>query len=301
MPLRFLYITDLHGDRRAYARLPDICREHGLRMIVNGGDLLPKRGDMHEAQRAFLAEDMPAFLDVCHAAGIEHYALFGNDDLRALHPDWLALADSRRGAFDLERRWLALEGGYFIRGSSWVPDYPFGLKDWCLRDLADSEPVPTRRAVITTREGVEVIADPAAFFAARPTLGEHLASLVDPALPMERCILVSHAPPFGLGLGVLHNGQDVGSRSLEKFIRDFQPLLTLSGHIHESPDVGRAWSGVARHTAVLGRTTCHQPGQALPRCLSVSIVGIDDAGDQRPDGGARSRITIQWSQERLGG
>lgn len=295
MPLRFLYTTDLHGDRRAYARLPVICREHGLSVIVNGGDLLPKHGDMHAAQHAFLRDDMPAFLDQCEAAGIRHYALFGNDDLRAFHPDWLALVDARREAFDLERRWLDVGSGYFIRGSSWVPDYPFGLKDWCLRDLPDSTPVPTRRSVTTTREGVQVIDDPVAFFAARPTIGEHLESLVDSALPMQRCILVTHAPPFGLGLGLLHSGQDVGSRSVRAFVEKHQPLVTLSGHIHESPDVGRALTGVPRHTATCGPTTCHQPGQVLPHGLSVSIIEIDDAG---ADGGT-PKVSIAWRQDRI--
>lgn len=295
MPFRFLYTTDLHGDRRAYARLPAICREHGLGVIVNGGDLLPKHGDMHAAQRAFLRDDMPAFLDRCEAAGIRHYALFGNDDLRAFHPDWLELMDACPHAFDLERRWLDVGDGYFIRGNSWVPDYPFGLKDWCLRDLPHSTPVPTRRSVTTTRDGVDVIADPLAFFAARPTIGEHLESLVDSSLPMARCIVVTHAPPYGLGLGVLHSGQDVGSRSVRAFVEKHQPLLTLSGHIHESPEVGRASSGLPRHTAMCGRTTCHQPGQMLPHRLSMSIIEIDDAHQH----GGTPKASIAWSQERM--
>lgn len=286
--LRFLYTTDLHGDRQAYDQLLPICDEHGLKVIVNGGDLLPKHGDMHSLQSAFLQNDMPELLEAWSDAGIRSYALFGNDDLQAFHPDWLTLVDRFPNAFDLERRWLELDG-YFIRGCSWVPDYPFGLKDWCLRDQPDLKPVPTRRSVTTTREGFEAIADPAAFFAARPTMGEHLESLVDPALPMDRCILVSHSPAHGLGLGMLHSGVDVGSKAVRAFIECHQPLLTLSGHIHESPDVGRAWSGSAHHTARSGRTTCHQPGQALPRRLTVSVIEVDDAG-----GGAEVRI--RWSQ-----
>jgi uncharacterized protein len=290
--LRFLYTTDLHGDVRAYARLPQICREHSLRLIVNGGDLLPKASPMHSTQTEFLSEHMPRYLDACDAAGIRTFALFGNDDLKAFHPDWLDVAASRPSVFDLELRWHELEGGYWIRGNSFVPDYPFGLKDWCLRDLPASTPVPTRRPVISTREGVEEIADSAAFFASRPTMGEHLATLVAPALPIDRCILVSHAPPFGLGLGVLHSGEDVGSRAVRAFIEQHQPLLTLSGHIHESPDVGRAWSGEPVHTARCGRTTCHQPGQVLPRRITTSIIEIDDTT-------GTPTVRVTWRQEEL--
>jgi Icc-related predicted phosphoesterase len=290
--LRLLCTTDLHGDVRAYSRLPQICREHGLTLIVNGGDLLPTSSPMHRTQIEFLSEHMPRYLDACDSAGIRTFAIFGNDDLKAFHPDWLALVAGRPGVFDLELRWHELEGGYWIRGNSFVPDYPFGLKDWCLRDLPESTPVPTRRPVITTSEGVEEIADSAAFFASRPTMAEHLATLVDPALLMERCILVSHAPPFGLGLGVLHSGEDVGSRAVRKFIEQHQPLLTLSGHIHESPDVGRAWSGKPCHTARCGRTTCHQPGQVLPRRLTTSIIEIDDAT-------GTPIVRVAWKQEEL--
>jgi len=42
---------------------------------------------------------------------------------------------------------------------------------------------------------------------------------------------VSHAPPFGLGLGMLFSGQDVGSKAVRAFVEKYQPLLTLSGHI----------------------------------------------------------------------
>jgi len=172
-----------------------------------------------------------------------------------------------------------------------VPDYPFGLKDWCLRHTAESTPVPTKRSVTTTRDGVELINDPLAFFNARPTMGEHLESLVDRSVPMDRSIIVSHAPPFGLGLGMLFSGQDVGSKAVRAFVKKYQPLLTLSGHIHESPDVGKALHGHPTHTGRTGRTTCHQPGQALPHRLTYSIVELG-SGDV-------PRVGIDWKQETL--
>lgn len=287
---RFLYVTDLHGDSRAYAALPDLCAAHDLRIIVQGGDMLPKGGDMFAAQREFLRHDLPECLDRCASKGIEFYGLFGNDDLCGVHEIWLELAHSKPGVHDLAQRWYMLPGGFTIRGCSWVPDYRFGLKDWCLRDRPDATPVFTRgRSIITSSEGVAEINDPVAFFASRPTLEEHLNSLVGPADSMERAVMVCHAPPAYLGLGMLWNGEDVGSQSVHAWITRHQPLLTLSGHIHESPDVGLASHGEPRHTATLGRTTCHQPGQVLPDELNYSIVELD------PHGTAR----IHWRQIRL--
>lgn len=286
---RFLYVSDLHGDSHAYAALPDLCIKHDVRIIVQGGDMLPKGQDMFASQRVFLSRELPECLDRCAAKGITFYGLFGNDDLRGVHETWLELARSKPGVFDLAQRWYQLPGGFTIRGCSWVPDYPFGLKDWCLRDKPDAAPVPTRgRSVITTSDGVMKIEDPAAFFAARPTLEEHLDSLVGPSDSMERAVMVSHAPPSQLGLGMLWSGEDVGSRSVHAWVTRHQPLLTLSGHIHESPDVGRAVRGEPWHTAKCGRTTCHQPGQDLPHTLSYSIVELSSKGELS--------VSIDWKR-----
>jgi Icc-related predicted phosphoesterase len=275
---RFLYVTDLHGDSRAYAVLPDLCASHGLRIIVQGGDMLPKGRDMFAVQREFLSRELPECLDRCASMGIEFYGLFGNDDLRGVHEIWLKLARSRRGVYDLAQQWYELPGGFTLRGCSWVPDYRFGLKDWCLRDGPDATPVLTRgRSIVTSPDGVAEIDDPDAFFASRPTLEDYLDSLVGPGDSMERAVMVSHAPPAGLGLGMLWSGEDVGSKSVRAWVERHQPLVTLSGHIHESPEVGLAINGQLRHTAALRRTICHQPGQELPTALTYSIVELSAA------------------------
>ena len=287
---RFLYVTDLHGDARAYAALPELCHDHGVCIIVQGGDMLPKGGDMLAAQHEFLERELPECLDQCASKGVEFFGLFGNDDLRSVHEDWLALAGSKRGVYDLAQRWYTLPGGVTIRGCSWVPDYRFGLKDWCLRDRADAAPVPTRgRSVVTTNDAVVEIDDPVAFFAARPTLEEHLDTLAGPSDSLERAVVVSHAPPANLELGTLWSGEDVGSKSVHAWVSRRQPLLTLSGHIHESPDVGLAMRGEPSHTAKLGRTTCHQPGQALPTELTYSVIEIETSDEVR----------ISWLQHRF--
>jgi Icc-related predicted phosphoesterase len=64
-----------------------------------------------------------------------------------------------------------------------------------------------------------------------------------------------HMPPANLGLDHCMNGDKVGSRAIHEFIKKKQPLLTLHGHIHESPDVSGKWQ------AKLGETLCIQPGQ----------------------------------------
>jgi Icc-related predicted phosphoesterase len=46
-------------------------------------------------------------------------------------------------------------------------------------------------------------------------------------------ILVAHQPPYNTINDSLPNGMHVGSKALNQFIQDTQPLLCLTGHIHE--------------------------------------------------------------------
>ena len=48
----------------------------------------------------------------------------------------------------------------------------------------------------------------------------------------EKIILVTHAPPSNTKLDLLPIGH-VGSKSIRRFIEEFQPEIALSGHLHE--------------------------------------------------------------------
>jgi Icc-related predicted phosphoesterase len=62
-------------------------------------------------------------------------------------------------------------------------------------------------------------------------------------------ILVSHAPPIQTLTDRLANGTHVGSKAVRTFIEEKQPLLCLTGHIHES-----------RGQDYIGRTLILNPG-----------------------------------------
>lgn len=66
---------------------------------------------------------------------------------------------------------------------------------------------------------------------------EHLAAALDdtasrlpPSMPM---ILASHQPPYDTKADTIITGKHVGSKSVRTFIRDRQPLVCFTGHIHE--------------------------------------------------------------------
>ena len=62
-------------------------------------------------------------------------------------------------------------------------------------------------------------------------------------------ILVSHAPPYKTAADRLLDGRHVGSTAVRSYIERHQPLLCLTGHIHES-----------KGEDVIGRTRILNPG-----------------------------------------
>ena len=88
-------------------------------------------------------------------------------------------------------------------------------------------------------------------------------------LPMERflrkpIILVSHQPAWGTDVDLQAGTRHKGSRTIRSFIEDYQPLLALSGHIHE-----------ARGTDRIGSTVLVNPGSFRNGCYAT----IDLNGD----------------------
>jgi hypothetical protein len=114
--------------------------------------------------------------------------------------------------------------------------------------------------VITTRDSVKEIADQAAFFASRPTMGAHLAKLVAPTLPMIGASWCRTRRRLASGLA----------------------CCTAAKMSAREPC----------HTARCGRTACHQPEQTLPRRLTTSIIEIDDAV-------GTPAVRVAWRREEL--
>ena len=96
-----------------------------------------------------------------------------------------------------------------------------------------------------------------AYIRRHPSIEEELAglSMDDP----EHTICLFHSPPFDTGLDTLHNGRPIGSRAIGEFILKRQPLMSLHGHIHESPYM----SGIF-HTHI-GRTLSVNAGHGHKR------------------------------------
>lgn len=250
----FLFVTDLHGSRWKYERTLDLAEERRAGMVINGGDMFP-HGRLHEEQARFLREFLDPLFARYQAAGIRHLGLTANDDLRAHDPLFEEICGRYPLVENIAGRCVAVGPHEFI-GMNLVTDFPFRLKDRARMDAADFVfPPQSGRGILSIPGGWEEIPDWTAYARTLPTIDEELSRLPEPREP-ARAVYILHGPPSGRGLDVCRGGAPVGSPATLAFLEKRQPLLSLHGHIHESPEVSGIWK------TTIGRTVCIQPGQS---------------------------------------
>jgi Icc-related predicted phosphoesterase len=250
----FLFVTDLHGSIRKYERTLALAKEIRAFLVVNGGDMFP-HGKMHEEQARFVREFLDPHFARYQEAGIMHLGLLANDDLRAHDP----LFDAACGKYPLVEniagRRVSIGPNDFI-GMNLVTDFPFRLKDRARMDARDfTFPPQFGGGIMSLPGGWREIPDWPAYARTLPTIEEELSLLPAPRDP-GNAVYILHGPPSGLGLDVCRGGHTVGSEATLEFLENRQPLLSLHGHIHESPEESGVWK------AKVGRTVCIQPGQS---------------------------------------
>lgn len=88
-----------------------------------------------------------------------------------------------------------------------------------------------------------------------------------PETDWNNLILILHQPPFDTGTDKITAGISTGSKTLRAFIEKHQPLLVVTGHIHES-----------FATAKLGKTVLINPGSLAEGRYGIVEVEQDDSG-----------------------
>lgn len=253
--MNIVFVTDLHGSAAKYRRVLDVAQKNGAAAVVNGGDMLVAEGDLHGPQRDFIEGFLSPYFSKYEKAGIYHLGFLGNDDLKIHDAVFVEVCRKYNFAVNLAQRRFELKGFEFI-GMNWVTDYPFRLKDRCRRDgpgyMFQGQ---FGAGLLSTGEGFRELADWPAYAEGLPDMGQELAALPKPLNP-AKAVYVIHMPPAGLGLDVISSGERVGSAAVRRFIEKNAPLITLHGHIHESPGMSGVWKAKA------GNTVCVQPGQA---------------------------------------
>jgi uncharacterized protein len=261
--MKALFSSDLHGDIHLYHELLNLADSSSAEMIILGGDLLPaypptkRYEDMLPNQKAFADGFLIPFLRrVNETASVKQiFLIAGNWDLGYSY----IFKTPVEGIVDLNQKAFRLENGYELIGYPFVPPTPFRPKDFEKMDDPEA-PWPPQKSpsYIMSHDGTDrlTVVEPHSFLKRRETIQEDLLKLPEP-LHLRQTVYVMHSPPFDSRLDLIRGGGHAGSRSITSFIRTYQPLLALHGHIHESPEL----SGTYQDR--IGETISVNPGQFI--------------------------------------
>jgi Icc-related predicted phosphoesterase len=275
------FASDLHGSIDRYESLFGVIAAERPRAVFLGGDLLP----MHYVPVRSLGIDGDDFIrdyvsrrlrDLADRLGTGYPSVFvilGNDDPAVEEAAVLKLAELRLWTYVHGRR--ADLDGFTVYGYARVPPTPFLLKDWEQYDVSRF----VDPGAVSPEEGHRSVQlEPHRIRHATISADlEELAGTGD----LTRSIFLFHAPPYNTvldraaldGKRVDHVPLDVhvGSIAIRRFIETRQPLVTLHGHVHESPRMTGSWRD---H---IGRTWCLSAAHDGPE---LALVRFDPASPE---------------------
>jgi len=262
--MKILYTTDLHGAVWKYDAITLLAKEHKVDMVINGGDMLPKIS--RDEQGDFILDVIDKHFSRLNDDGIHCLCLLGNDDIKIFDDLFQTTCDKYSVVHNIAQKKVNISGFEFI-GFNLVVDYPFRLKDRCRIDDNDFIFPPQHGTGLLSRFGEwKELDDWYSYAKTLPTIEEELDYLVKPD-NMSKTIYVMHNSPSNLALDMCYDGRKVGSKAMYEFLKQHQPLMSLHGHIHESPDMTGHWCGK------IGDTISIQPGQLDD--LTYIIIDLD--------------------------
>ncbi len=255
--MKALYVTDLHGDKDKYRKSLDIAVKRGISIIINGGDMLPKLGERHIEQPVFIRGFLKDYFSILKKHNITYLTMLGNDDLLWVDELFETVCGEFENVHNIADKKVCI-GMYEFIGMNHILDHPFGCKD---RVVMETHYIPQRQlsyvAGISNEYGYDKIFNWLEYSRTElPYMCDILNALPESENP-KQTVYVMHMPPAGLRLGqLLYQDLDIGSVDIYDFLKEKQPLLSLHGHIHESPDTEKGkWINQIIHTI------CVQPGQ----------------------------------------
>lgn len=282
---RLYYASDIHGSEVLWRKFLAAGPAYGAHVLVMGGDVTGKvvvplveegdaysvelfgvrevvaAGDLEETEHRIRSNGMyPHRMtadEVSRVAGLgedDKEAWFG-DVMRETFARWLALADER---LDEATRCFVMPGNDDPPGVDRAIDEA-GKVEGCdgrIVEFADYTMVSLGYANTTPFDSPRELPE--------DELYRRVAALADQVEDLGRCVFNLHVPPYDSSLDtapeltedleVVMSGSapkliPVGSTAVRELVERYQPLLSLHGHVHESPGATR-----------IGRTLCINPG-----------------------------------------
>ncbi len=275
--MKALFTADLHGKIQLFEELKIYAKNSSIEIILLGGDILPSSLDQIKGyedlilnQKTFIEKFLHNFLKgLLDIKTLKHVFLIpGNWDV-AYH---YIFEEPLKEITDLCLKGRKLNNGYELIGFPFVPPTPFRPKDYERRDDTSSTIPPQKNPsyIRSENKGEKLIAvNPYQYLREKETIDEDLSRLQKPH-DSQKTIYIMHSPPFDTQLDRIEGGKKCGSISIRKFIEKSQPLLTLHGHIHESPKL------TGSYIDRIGNTLSINPGQFSFKNLQAVIFELDD-------------------------
>ncbi len=282
-----LFVSDLHGQINRYDKLFHCLLEEKPSVVFLGGDLLPGiwgMADADEVQGDFINNYLVKHLsDIRNRMADEYpevFIILGNDDGKFEEQSIIDAADSGVWHYIHERRFAF--GNFNIYGYACIPPSPIMLKDWERYDVSRHvdpgciPPTEGYRSVPVERHKIEY-----------ETIAKDLEQLVG-SDDLDRAVFLFHSPPYKTNLDranlegkMIDNvplDVNIGSIAIQRFIKSYQPLITLHGHVHESARLTGSWQDR------IGETWCFSAAHDGPE-LAVVRFDLD-----RPEKAERQLI-----------
>ena len=304
--MRIFFATDVHGSETCWRKFLNSGTHYNADAIILGGDmtgkaLVPVIHDGGDMWHATLLENRETLV------GEEAVAAFESAVIRRGYYPFRTTPEEVRELHESDERWHALFAEHMLRTvERWMAladEKLAGTGIACFvcpgnDDQLDVDDVIERAKHVRLGEGRVVEIDGyqmASTGWSNPTpwdtyreedeaqLRERIRRVVSEiTAPPERAIFSLHCPPYGSKLDEAPEltadmslkdagraTKPVGSTAVRAAIEDFQPALSLHGHIHE-----------ARGSTRLGRTLCINPGSSYEQGQLLGAV-IDLEGGKK--------------------
>lgn len=267
--MKILATSDIHQMISKWKELVKICQKDKFDVVALSGDLFPK--DTYILGQLSFMKNIKKYAEKINATGAKIVVMLGNDDNQLLIPSM----EEEHGKlwYYIPEKVVEIDGIEFA-GMPYVPDYPFGYKFWCRGEFRDNlriDPIQNcESCLVDSNNKFCVIEDYPKYLASQKTIHEILEETASKVKNINKSVWLIHAPPSDLFLDVCARGVKVGSNAVLQFVKKYQPLLTIHGHIHESPEYnGNKWY---QHE---GKTMCVQGGQ-IGFDLHYSTINIEN-------------------------
>jgi Icc-related predicted phosphoesterase len=258
--MKIIATSDVHQMISKWKDLVKVCKKEKPDVVAIAGDNFPK--DTYITGQMSFMPHLVKYANIIKEEGTEIVIILGNDDNQNLIP--LMEQEHNNGLWHYIPEKVANIKGYEFVAMPWVPDYPFGYKYWCRGESRNNYRIDPQQftdpVLINTDNKFEIIKDYKAYIRSKKTIQQSLEETAKLVKDIGKSIWLIHCPPSGMDLDICSHGARVGSYEVLKFIQEQQPLLTIHGHIHESPQYNNyKW--------------CYQEGNTL--CVQGGQLGFD--------------------------